>query len=77
MSLSSKTRFLAYMKSIDYEYVFMEANGKELEEIANYLSDGKIKVLIDKTFDLENPSEAFDYIENGRTIGKNCFKIKS
>jgi alcohol dehydrogenase len=75
--ISSKTRFLAYMKSVDYEYIFMEANGKDLEEIATYLSDGKIQVVIDKTFDLENPSEAFDYIENGRTVGKNCFKIKS
>jgi alcohol dehydrogenase len=76
-ALSSKTRFLAYMKSIDYEFVFLNVNGKDLEEIATYLADGKIKAVIDKTFELEKATEAFDYIEKGRTVGKNCFVIKS
>ena len=74
--MSSKIRFHAYMSSIDYEYIFLQTNGAELEEISKFISDGKIKAIVDKVFNLEDANEAFKYLESGRSTGKNCFKIK-
>ena len=74
--MSSKTRFIAYMKSIDYGYTFIKTNGDDLEKISNWISDDKIKPLMDKIFEFDQTKEAFDYIEAGKSTGKNCIKIK-
>ena len=75
--MTAKIRFLAYMNSIDYQFISLETNSKDLEKISKYISKGLIKPIVDKTFDLENIKDAFEYLEKGRTVGKNCIKIKN
>eukprot|EP01080_Neovahlkampfia_damariscottae_P003307 gene3307-5748_t len=62
--LSAKTRFLAYMNSIDYQYISLVPNGNDLEKIGKYINEGKIKPVVDSVFDLENSKEAFQKIES-------------
>ena len=76
-AMTAKIRFLAYMNSIDYQFISLETNSKDLEKISKYISKGLIKPIVDKTFDLENIKDAFEYLEKGRTVGKNCIKIKN
>eukprot|EP01080_Neovahlkampfia_damariscottae_P008637 gene8637-584_t len=75
-TMSAKTRLMAYFKSVDYGYTFIKTNGADLEKISKWISEGKIKPLMDKVFDFEQTKEAFEYIEAGKSVGKNCIKIK-
>ncbi|MBI3486244.1 NADP-dependent oxidoreductase [Candidatus Daviesbacteria bacterium] len=50
---------------------------KKLERLAELIDSGKIKVLIDKVFSLEQVKEAFDYLEHSHPKGKVVVKIKS
>lgn len=47
-----------------------EANTKDLETLASFIRDGKVKVHLEKTYSYEEIPEAIQYIEAMRTKGK-------
>ena len=51
-------------------------NGQDLDQIARWISDGKLKIHIDRVFNLDEIADAHRYIETGRTKGKNVIVIK-
>ena len=53
-----------------YEYLFMRADGEQLQEITRLVEAGVIKPLVDKIFPLEQVREALAYSESGRATGK-------
>jgi alcohol dehydrogenase len=71
-----KIRSHAYFKDIHYEYCSLKPDGKQLSEIGDYFENKGFKVVIDKVFKLSQAKEAFKYLEDGRTTGKNVFEIK-
>ncbi|WP_139423419.1 NADP-dependent oxidoreductase [Chryseobacterium mulctrae] len=74
--LSSKVRKIAKKQNINYSFLFMKANGKQLAEITKVIESGKIKPVIDKVFPFENTNAAVKYVESGRAKGKVVIKRK-
>lgn len=74
--ISSGIRKKAKKKGINYEFLFMTANGRQLEEITKLIESGVIKTILDKVYPFEQTNEALEYIERGRAKGKVVVKIK-
>lgn len=74
--LSSKIRKRAKKQNVNYSFLFMTANGKQLSEITHLIETGKIKPVIDKVFAFEKTNDALQYIDSGRAKGKVVIKMK-
>jgi alcohol dehydrogenase len=74
--LSSKVRKRAKKQNVNYSFLFMKADGKQLTEITKLIESGKIKPVIDKVFAFENTNDAVRYVESGRAKGKVVIKMK-
>ncbi len=74
--LSSKIRGKAKKSNINYEFLFMTANGKQLGEITNLIERGVIRPVVDTTFPFEQTNEALEYVASGRAKGKVVVKVR-
>lgn len=74
--LSSKVRKRAKKQNVNYSFLFMKADGKQLIEITKLIESGKIKPVIDKVFAFEITNDAVRYVESGRAKGKVVIKMK-
>lgn len=74
--LSRKVRRQAQKLGVDYTFLFMQANGKELTAIADLIETGVINPVIDKVFPFAEMNEAMEYVSSGRAKGKVVVKIK-
>ncbi len=68
--LSRKVRKQARKRGVSYSFLFMQANGGQLRELASLYDAGHLHPLIDKTFSFEQTHEALAYVEQGRATGK-------
>ena len=75
-AISSGIRRKAKRKGIAYEFLFMRANGRQLEEITKLIESGIIKTILDKVYPFEQTNEALEYIQRGHAKGKVVVKIK-
>jgi NADPH:quinone reductase-like Zn-dependent oxidoreductase len=66
---------LAQERDINFKYLFMHPSGDQLRQIAALVEAGKIKTIIDKTFDLDHLRDALNYSESGRAVGKIVVSI--
>ena len=73
--LSSKIRRRAKKLNVDYSFLFMKANGNQLEKIASLIEVGEIRPVIDKVFAFSETNEAIGYVESGRAKGKVIIKV--
>ena len=74
--LSSNAKGMAKKLNVNFKFVFMKAEGKQLGEIAKLIEAGIIKPVIDKVFPFEQTNEAMAYVETGRSKGKVVIEIK-
>ncbi len=74
--LSFQTKKLAKKQNVDYSFLFMEANGNQLNKISKLIESGIIKPTIDKIFPFEQTNDALNYVDSGRAKGKVIIKIK-
>jgi NADPH:quinone reductase-like Zn-dependent oxidoreductase len=68
--LSGKVRRQARKLGVSYSFLFMQANGAQLRELAALYDAGHLRPVIDKTFPFDNTFEALAYVEQGRANGK-------
>jgi NADPH:quinone reductase-like Zn-dependent oxidoreductase len=68
--LSRKVRKQARKLGVNYSFLFMQANGTQLRELASLYDAGHLRPLIDKTFPFDQTLEALAYLEQGRANGK-------
>jgi NADPH:quinone reductase-like Zn-dependent oxidoreductase len=68
--LSRKVRKQARELGVRYSFVFVQANGGQLRELASLYDAGHLRPLIDKTFPFDQTLEALAYVEQGRANGK-------
>lgn len=74
--LSRKVRKQSNQLGVDYSFLFMKANGKQLSEIGNLIEKGIIRPVLDKVFPFEELNEAMSYVASGRAKGKVVIKIR-
>jgi NADPH:quinone reductase-like Zn-dependent oxidoreductase len=74
--LSGGIRRKAKQKNVEYTFVFMRADGKQLSEITALIEAGVIKPVVDKVFPFQDTGKALAYSEGGRAKGKIVVRIK-
>ncbi len=74
--LSNKVKRQAKRLQVDYSFLFMQASGKQLSEIAKLIETGVIHAVVDKVFSFEQMNEALDYVASGRAKGKVVVKVR-
>jgi NADPH:quinone reductase-like Zn-dependent oxidoreductase len=68
--LSRKVRTRARKLGVSYSFLFMQADGARLRELAALYDAGHLRPVIDKTFPFDQTLEALAYVERGRANGK-------
>lgn len=61
-------------KNIDFEFVFVEPHAKQLEHLAKFVEEEKLKVEISKTYSLDEAAKALEQIQSLHTKGKIVIK---
>ena len=74
--LSRKVKKQAKKLNVNYSFLFMQANGKQLSEISSLIEAGVIRPIIDKVFPFEQTNEAMSYVASGHAKGKVIIKVK-
>jgi NADPH:quinone reductase-like Zn-dependent oxidoreductase len=74
--LSFSARKKAEKRNISFNFLFMRAEGNQLQQITTLIESGIIKPVIDKIFPFEQTNDAMAYVETGRVKGKVVIKIK-
>ena len=75
-ALSFGTRRKARRLQLDYSFLFMQANGSQLQQITSLIESGAIRPVVDKVFPFEASNEALAYVESGRAKGKVVIKVR-
>ena len=68
--LSRSIRKQAGQRGISYSFVFMRADGQQLNEITTLIESGAIKPVVEQVFAFEETAAALAYVESGRAKGK-------
>jgi NADPH:quinone reductase-like Zn-dependent oxidoreductase len=55
--------------------LFAKSNRADLETLRDMLDAGSLRAVIDRRFDLAETAQAIDYLEQGRSRGKNVLRI--
>jgi NADPH:quinone reductase-like Zn-dependent oxidoreductase len=68
--LSRKIIRQARIRGVEYSFLFVHPDGRQLAEICKLLEAGRIRPVIDRVFPFEQAKEALAYLEKGRAKGK-------
>lgn len=74
--LSRKIIRRATKRGVEYSFLFVHPDGRQLAEIGKLLESGKIRPVIDKIFPFDQAKDALAYLEKGRAKGKVVVQIK-
>ena len=73
--MSAKIIRQAKKRGIEYSFLFVHPDGRQLAEIGKLLDAGHIQPVIDKVFPFNEAIEALAYLEEGRAKGKVVVRI--
>lgn len=65
----------AMTRGVGYSFLFMRADGAQLEQLAKLIDAGVIRPVVDKVFPFAQTAEALTYVETGRAKGKVVVKV--
>jgi NADPH:quinone reductase-like Zn-dependent oxidoreductase len=68
--MSYRVRRRARRAGVGYRYLFMHPSGNDLAQLADLIEQGRLRVVIDRTYPFAEIAEALDYVERGRAKGK-------
>src|SRR4051794_19509661 len=74
--LSAGAKCRAKRHHVTYSFLFMRANGMQLQEITALIDAGVIKPVVDRVFPFAATKEALAYVESGRVRGKVVVTMK-
>jgi NADPH:quinone reductase-like Zn-dependent oxidoreductase len=63
-------------RGVEYSFLFVHPDGRQLTEIGELLKAGRIRPVIDKVFPFDQAKEALAYLEKGRAKGKVVVQIR-
>ncbi|MBW9212421.1 MULTISPECIES: NADP-dependent oxidoreductase [Terrabacteria group] len=67
---------LAEKYGVTYDFIFVESNGKQLQEVADIFDNLKIKPSIDTVYPFEEVNKALDKVANGHSKGKTVIVMQ-
>ncbi len=73
--LSRKIIRQARTRGVEYSFLFMHPDGRQLAEIGDLLQAKRIRPVIDKVFPFKQTKEALAYLEKGRAKGKVVMQL--
>lgn len=73
---SAGIRRKAKRAGVDYSFLFMRADGGQLDQITKLIEGGTIHPVVDRIFPFADLNEAFAYIETGSAKGKVVVTLK-
>ncbi|GGR22243.1 NADP-dependent oxidoreductase [Deinococcus ruber] len=68
--LSRRARHQAKRRGVNYTFLFMRAEGQQLEKISGLIDSGVIRPIVEKVFPFAETPEALAHVESGRARGK-------
>lgn len=74
--LSAGIKRKAKKSGINFMFLFMHADGKQLKHITQLIESGAIQPVVDKTFSFAHTNEALAYVKTGRVKGKVIVDVK-
>lgn len=74
--MSRRIMRLARKRGVTYSFLFARPDADQLAEIAELLTAGRIRPVIDKVFPFEQAKEALEYLAQGRARGKVVVKLR-
>lgn len=74
--ISFGVRKKAKQLKVNFVFLFMKAQGNQLNEITSLINSGVIRPVVDKVFPFEKVNEAMAYVESGRAKGKVVVKVQ-
>jgi len=74
--LSRKIIRHATKRGVEYSFLFVHPDGRQLAEIGELLEAGRIRPVIDKVFPFDQAKDALAYLEKGRAKGKVVVQIR-
>ena len=66
----------AKRQSVDFDFLFMRAEGQQLAEITKLIEAGHIRPVIDRVYPFAESNEAMAHVDSGRAKGKVVIKVK-
>lgn len=66
---------MAQKYGVTYNFIFVEANGRQLQEVAELFDQLKIKPSIDTVYSFEQINETLDKVAHGRSKGKTVISF--
>lgn len=77
--LDQVRRYRAQRYGVEYSYMFLDSTGKDLDELRNYVEDGKLKTvvgMIAEIHDVESVRNACNIVYSGKgSVGKSVIRI--
>ncbi|HEY6896415.1 MAG TPA: NADP-dependent oxidoreductase [Rhodocyclaceae bacterium] len=73
--MSRKIIRQARKRGVEYSFLFVHPDGRQLAEIGELLDAGRIRPVIDKVFPFDQAKAALAYLETGRAKGKVVVQI--
>ena len=74
--LSRKIIRKAKTRGVEYSFLFVHPDGKQLAEIGELLNAGRIRPVIDKVFTFDQAKDGLAYLEQGRAKGKVVVNVR-
>lgn len=74
--MSLRARRAAAARGASYEYLFMRPDGAQLGRVSELIEAGKVSVVVDRTFPLDDMRSALAYLETGRARGKIVLTVR-
>ena len=74
--LSFGIRRKAKQHGVSYAFLFMRANGAQLNKITALIESGVVRPVVDRIFPFLATNEAMDYLAMGRAKGKVVIKVR-
>ncbi|HMS54317.1 MAG TPA: NADP-dependent oxidoreductase [Fimbriimonadaceae bacterium] len=74
--LSAGVRKKAARLNVHYSFLFMKANGYQLQRITALIESGAIRPVLDRVFPFDATEEALAYVDAGRTKGKVVIAVQ-
>lgn len=75
-SLSRSTYRRARQRNVSFDFLFMTANGTQLQQMAALIDAGHIRPVIDRVYPFAETNAAISHVESGRAKGKVVIKVR-